>query len=104
MFTTWGNSIKPQKILLKLRPPKLSAAQVEMLYALRNGSTLKSHRYLDGLKIYQLHTLDGAVKAVDPGVVEALQAQGLIYSNQKFPAATYSLTEQGREPAVWPEK
>jgi predicted transcriptional regulator len=34
---------------------------------------------------------------VQKQVVDTLQAQGLISSNQKFPAATYSLTEQGRE-------
>jgi hypothetical protein len=79
---------------------KLSQAEAKILTALLTGSTLKSHRYLDGTKVYQLHALDGPIEPVQQRIVESLQARGLIYSNQKFPAATYSLTEQGRELAA----
>ena len=79
---------------------KPSKAEAKILSALLNGATLKSHRYLDGVKIYQLHFLNGAVESVDKHVVETLQAQGLLYSNQKFPAATYLFTQQGRAAAL----
>jgi hypothetical protein len=79
---------------------KPSKAEVSMLCALLHGATLKSHRYLDGIKIYQLHPLNGPAEPVQKSRVDSLQKQGLIISNQKFPVATYSLTEQGRELAV----
>jgi aryl-alcohol dehydrogenase-like predicted oxidoreductase len=73
--------------------------QLKVLLALLNGASLKSHRYLDGTKIYQLHWPDGTAEPIPQRVVEALVKQGLIYSNQKFPAATYLLTEAGRAAA-----
>ncbi|MBE7552755.1 MAG: hypothetical protein HS126_16925 [Anaerolineales bacterium] len=79
---------------------KLSKAEVKLLSALMNGSTLKSHRYLDGTKVYQLHSLEGQAKPVQQRHVEALQRRDFIISNQKFPVATYSLTEQGRQLAA----
>jgi len=79
---------------------KPSKAEIKILCALADGSTLKSHRYLDGTKIYQLHSLTGQVEPVQRRLVEALLLRGYIISNQKFPAATYSLTEPGREIAA----
>jgi hypothetical protein len=79
---------------------KPSKAEIKILCALAGGSTLKSHRYLDGTKLYQLHSLAGQVEPVQKRLVEALLRHGYIISNQKFPAATYSLTEPGREMAV----
>ncbi len=73
---------------------KLSQAQEQILQSLIRGATLKSHRYLDGTKIYKLHPLDGPASEVDRTAVEALKAHGLIHSNQKFPAATYLLTDK----------
>jgi hypothetical protein len=84
--------------------PRLSKAESNLLYALLNGSTLKSHRYLDGTKIYQVHSLAGQVEPVQKRLVETLQKHGFITSNQKFPAATYLLTEQGRAVAARLEK
>jgi hypothetical protein len=83
---------------------KPAKAEVSMLCALLHGVSLKSHRYLDGTKIYQLHPLDGPAEPVQKNMVDSLQKQGLITSNQKFPVATYSLTEQGRELALRLEK
>jgi hypothetical protein len=74
----------------------LTPAQVELLQAIANGLTLKSHRDLEGHKEYRLHTLDGQAALVAWEVVEALQSAGLIDSNKKFPAATYWLTNSGR--------
>jgi hypothetical protein len=75
---------------------KLSAVQEAILLSRAQGDTLKSHRYLDGVKVYQLHRLDGSIAAVHRSTVEALSKRGLIGSNYKFPAATYWLTEQGQ--------
>ena len=74
----------------------LSPAQVELLQAIANGLTLKSHRDLEGQKEYRLHTLAGESTLVTWEDVEALQSAGLIDSNKKFPAATYWLTGTGR--------
>ena len=60
------------------------------------GSTLKSHRDLEGRKEYRLHTLAGQSTSVTWEDVEALQSAGLIDSNKKFPSATYWLTGSGR--------
>lgn len=79
---------------------KPSKPQAKILLALLAGSTLKSHRYLDGAKLFQLHPLAGPPEPVQKRTVDALQTHGLITSNQKFPAATYSLTEQGRAVAA----
>ena len=84
--------------------PKLSKAESHLLRALLKGDTLKSHRYLDGTKIYQVHSLAGQVEPVQKRLVETLQKHGFITSNQKFPAATYLLTEQGRVVAARLEK
>lgn len=73
-----------------------SPAQREILQAMLQGWTLKSHRYLDGTKCYQLHSLHGDVVAVAAPDVEWLAKRRWIQSNQKFPAATFLLTERGR--------
>ena len=72
-----------------------------VLRAIAAGWTLKVHRTLDGEKVYQLHPLEDApIEDVDGRVVEGLREQGLIDSNKKFPAATYLLTEKGRQAAL----
>lgn len=80
---------------------RLSPAQQRVLLAMAEGHTLKSHRFLDGRKIYRLHHLDGSTsETVWRTTVEALWQRGLVDSNKKFPAATYLLTEQGRRLAA----
>lgn len=74
----------------------LSEPHKKILLALASGCALKSHRYLDGRKLYQLHPPDGRAETVEWSTVEALQERGLIDSNKKFPAATYWLTEKGK--------
>ena len=78
---------------------KHSKTQKIVLQALVAGATLKSHRYLDGRKITQLHPLDGPAQTVRWTTVQALIERGLIDSNKKFPAAAYLLTEKGRQVA-----
>lgn len=70
-------------------------ADLKLLQSLADGDTLKSHRYIDGTKVYQLHALDGSSRSVGRESVETLYERGLIETNQKFPAATYWLTEAG---------
>lgn len=76
---------------------RLTRNQKRVLLALSDGWTLKSHRDLAGRKMCQLHPLDGPSKRIPRRVIAALGQQRLIHSNQKFPAATYLLTEKGRE-------
>lgn len=69
-----------------------------ILLALAAGWTLKAHRTLDGEKSYRLHPLDDTQpQEVEQKAVESLRDQGLIDSNKKFPAATYLLTDKGRQ-------
>ena len=75
---------------------KLSRPQERVLCALLQGATLKAHRYLDGRKVCKLHPLHGPAETIPRAVVDALKRQGLIHSNQKFPAAAYLLTEKGK--------
>ena len=80
---------------------RLKHAEKTVLRALVSGSHLKSHRYLDGSKLYALHALDhDAPQPVDAAVVDHLRDLGLISSNMKFPAATYLLTAQGAKVAA----
>ncbi len=76
---------------------KLSKTQKKVLSCIAQGDTLKSHRHLDGSKGYKLHPLQGPAKTVRWTTVEALKIRGLIDSNKKFPAATYLLTEKGKQ-------
>lgn len=76
---------------------KLTNKQKRVLLALANGWTLKAHRDLAGRKLYQLHPLDGPSRRIPRQAITVLSKHRLIHSNQKFPAATYLLTEKGRE-------
>lgn len=77
---------------------KLTEVEKRVLKVIVQGWTLKSHRFLDGRKVYRLHPLDeGDEESVAWETVDALREKGLIDSNKKFPAATYLLTERGRE-------
>jgi hypothetical protein len=70
----------------------MSPEQLRVLRAMAAGQTLKAHRYLDGRKVFQLHTLEGGTQNLRAATVEALVAAGLLDSNKKFPAATFWLT------------
>jgi hypothetical protein len=79
---------------------KLPAAPAHILRQIAQGSTLKSHRTMDSQKVYRLHPLRGPAELVDRPAVEQLKKLGLIHSNQKFPAATYLLTDRGKQVAA----
>ncbi len=82
---------------------RLTPQARQVLSALVAGATLKSHRYLDGTKLFRLHTLSGDQIDVRPQTVQTLVRHGLVTSNQKFPAATYTLTPAGRTIAAAPD-
>ena len=73
----------------------LTKSQHKLLIALSSGHFLKSHRFLDGTKVFQMHALDGQTSPAARQDVTALVEKGYVSSNQKFPAATYMLTEKG---------
>ena len=76
----------------------MTPSERHILRAIAAGWTLKAHRELDGAKIYRLHPLDdSSPQQVEQRTVESLRDQGLLDSNKKFPAATYLLTEKGRQ-------
>lgn len=78
----------------------LTHSQRKLLLAMAGGHFLKSHRYLDGTKVFQLHSLDGQTRPIAQGDVMKLVDSGYVSSNQKFPAATFMLTDAGREAAA----
>jgi hypothetical protein len=79
-----------------VNPARLGRHEQHTLRALVSGFQLKSHRYLDGQKVYTLHdTATDATYSVDAATVDRLRDLGLIVGNMKFPAATYMLTEEG---------
>jgi len=75
------------------------SAEQTLLQALITGYTLKSQRDLEGNKQYNLHALDGTIENVDAKLVKSLSKRSLIVSNQKFPVATYVLTNKGKQQA-----
>ncbi len=69
----------------------------QLLFDLAHGYTLKVHRDLDGHKVFRLYAPDGTVRPIGRELIEPLLDRRLIGSNQKFPAATFWLTEAGRQ-------
>lgn len=84
----------------RLFAAKKYANAQHLLVAFVRGSTLKSHRDLEGKKNYVLHHLDNTHDLVDDAIVEWLKQQRMIDSNKKFPAETYILTQRGRHAAT----
>ena len=76
---------------------QLSAARKHILLAVSTGRILKAHRDLEGQKIFKLHPLQGEPEIIDGADVQALGVAGLLDSNKKFPAATFWLTDKGRQ-------
>jgi predicted transcriptional regulator len=75
---------------------RLSVETERVLIALTEGSFLKSHRYINGTKIFRLHPLEGDPVEVQRQTIDSLVQGSLVTSNQKFPAATYMITDKGR--------
>lgn len=87
----------------------LTEAEKNLLTAVAHGQTLKSHRYLDGTKQYKLWPAPSDSDAPQPtpipyDLVQSLLEKKLLTTNQKFPAATFLLTNAGkRRVAQWDE-
>jgi hypothetical protein len=80
---------------------RLGRQEKEVLVALVSGYQLKSHRYLDGEKVYTLHdTASDTTRSILAATVNQLRERGLLVSNMKFPAATYMLTIEGERVAA----
>ncbi len=75
---------------------RLGSEQKRILCALGQGWALKSHRYLDGTKVYRLHAPTGVWETVAASTVARLQQRRLLQANHKFPAGTFLLTDKGR--------
>lgn len=75
---------------------RLAETHKRVLAAMAGPYFLKSHRDIEGHKVYKLHPLEGPEEVIPAKVVDDLVEQGLIDSNKKFPAATYWLTEKGK--------
>ena len=80
-----------RRFIASVRPPNGH----KLLADLAHGSTLKSHRDLEGVKKYVLHHLDDTQELIDDAIVAHLKQQQMIDSNKKFPAETYILTQHG---------
>ncbi len=77
---------------------RLSRKQKQILTDMADGHVLKAHRDINGRKKIRLHHPDDheRFEGIPRPIVDALKDAGLLASNQKFPAATYFLTERGR--------
>ncbi|MCL4504913.1 MAG: hypothetical protein M1434_11175 [Chloroflexi bacterium] len=69
----------------------------QLLLAMASQGFLKAHRDIEGKKVYILHPLEGGEEIIPSTAVEYLVEHGLIDSNKKFPAATFWLTEKGKQ-------
>lgn len=75
---------------------RLSTADFELIDDLSNGHTLKSHRNIEGEKKYVLYSPDGEEAPLAWKQVQKLIRLKIITTNQKFPAATFLLTNLGQ--------
>lgn len=75
---------------------RLNSADLELISQLSDGFNLKSHRYLDGAKNYKLYSPDGESREIEWKQVQKLLRLKIITTNQKFPAATFLLTNLGQ--------
>ncbi|MEX1019955.1 MAG: hypothetical protein WDZ49_09870 [Litorilinea sp.] len=101
LLVQWLARVPLLRDLLPHPSTRSTPAQLEILRALVHGAHLKSHRTVDGDKVYSLHRADGTVQTtVAMHDVAMLRAQGLLVGNMKFPAATYLLTQAGWQLAV----
>lgn len=75
---------------------RLRSADKTLIKRLSDGWTLKSHRFLDGEKHYKLYGPDGEEGDIEWVQVQRLLRLKVISTNQKFPAATFLLTNQGQ--------
>ena len=87
MWRSWFNWFRP-------RP---TAIELALLQKIAAGYLLKSHRDIDGQKVYKLWSPAGVEEIVPYPLVQQLLSQKLITTDQKFPAATFLLTSKGKK-------
>jgi len=75
---------------------RLTRSEQAIVLAISRGDLLKSHREVDGNKMFRLHQANGNWQPVSSDDVLHLRAAGFIDSNKKFPVATFWLTDKGR--------
>ena len=75
---------------------RLSRSEQSILSAMSHGALLRSHRELDGQKMFRLHLANRQREPADFDDVHRLRDAGLIDSNKKFPVATFWLTDKGK--------
>jgi len=75
---------------------KLLRQEKNLLRLMTEGSMLRSHRDLDGNKSYQLNAPDGSQSQIKYKFIKKITRKNYISSNQKFPVATFSLTQKGK--------
>ena len=75
---------------------RLTHSERSILVAMSHGVLLRSHRELEGRKMFRLHEANGRKEPAELGDVQRLRAAGLIDSNKKFPVATFWLTDKGK--------
>lgn len=75
---------------------RLNSADYELIGSLNDGFMLKSHRYLNGEKRYTLYSPEGRKRDLSWQQVQKLLDFKIITTNQKFPAATFLLTNLGQ--------
>ena len=75
---------------------RLSTSDFELIGKLSDGYLLKSHRNIEGQKRYALYSPDGEETERSWRQVQKLLKLKIITTNQKFPAATFLLTNLGQ--------
>jgi hypothetical protein len=78
------------------RRVRLTRSDKAILLAMSKGALLRSHRELDGHKMFRLHQANGHEEPAGRHDVQHLREAGLIDSNKKFPVATFWLTDKGK--------
>jgi hypothetical protein len=75
----------------------VNKAQKRILLAMARGHMIKSHRDLDGTKVFKIHAPSGQAEIIPSNLVHSLRENGWVDSNKKFPVATFWLTQAGRD-------
>jgi hypothetical protein len=93
----FGLMRRPTGASLQWKAMTISSTQQYLLLAIAGDNFLKAHRDIEGNKTYLLHPLQGEPETVEGDEVQGLVNDGFIDSNKKFPAATFWLTEKGKQ-------
>jgi predicted kinase len=90
------DSVDPFDVNIGLALAYVKSGVRALLAALDAGGRVRDLRDIDGHKRFTLQTNDSPIGEIEADDVRVLVDAGLIGSNQKFPGATYWLTDAGR--------